>query len=574
MSATLVFNLLVVEDNVHFANFLQDKLAAEYNLDLADNAEAALQKFQNGNYDLVLLDLGLPRRQGVPAEIMGFEVLKRIKMHDPTVEVIVLTGTSREIDSAIQAIKDGAYHFLIKDDFEIFTEKLHTTIHNALEKRALERNNRALLKQAKYFAETQKRVHKYLHPNLNYHFGLLLGESESMQEVYSIIEKLSLRSPDETVLIFGEPGTGKDLAALCIHSQSPRGDRPWIVTNIAALPGSLMESELFGIEPKTATGVSEKVGYFEQADGTSIFLDEISEVPADIQVKLLRVLQQKEIQRIGSTKPIPVDVRVIAATNKNLKEWTEQGKFREDLYFRLDVISISMPPLRERRDDIPLLIKHILYSIQQEESNPHLELSRDAIELLQAYHWPGNVRELENVIKKAAILRNQDILMATDFKKLLPHLGRWTSSKNSVLEPLPSIKDLVPAGESMNFKNIRDERLRHKILLRALIEREGLMEEVLDELDIARNTGYKFLDEAQNLLLTGLCQANAQVEWLAEAWGVEARKLEKTIRRAHRLTNYFEDLQKRFAHDNGRMTVFLNVKEEQLKRVAQYLANF
>lgn len=573
MNPTSVFKVLVIEDNIHFANFLQDKLGEEYHLEVADNAEAALEKFQQGSYDLVLLDLGLPRRAGAPTEIVGFEVLKRLKAIDPTVEVIVLTGTSREIDSAIRAIKDGAYYFLIKDDFEIFTEKLHTMIQNALQKRILEKNNRALLKQAKYMAECQKRVHEHRHPDLKYHFGLLIGESEPMQEIYTIIQKVSLRSPDETVLIFGESGAGKELVALSIHSQSPRCDRPWIVANIASLSSNLIESELFGIEPRTATEVSGKIGYFEQAEGTSIFLDEIGEVPAEVQVKLLRVLQQKEIQRVGSTKPITVDARVIAATNKNLKDLVQQGKFREDLYFRLDVISIALPPLRERREDIPLLIQHALYSLQQEENNPNLKLSDDAVELLQEYDWPGNVREMQNVLKKAAILRNYDTLTAADFKKLLPKHVQMAAG-SSVLGSLPALAALSPAGESMGFKNIRDEKLRHKILLRTLIEREGRMEEVLDELDIARNTGYKFLDEAQNLLLTGLCQVNANIEKLAEMWGVEKNKLEKTIRRAHRLSGYLRTLQERFTNDQTRLAVFLNVKIEQLEKVGQYLGKF
>jgi len=572
MNSTSVFKVLVIEDNIHFANFLQDKLGEEYNLEVADNAEAALEKFQQGSHDLVLLDLGLPRRAGMPTEIVGFEVLKRIKALDSTVEVIVLTGTSREIDSAIRAIKDGAYYFLIKDDFEIFAEKLHTTIYNALQKRTLERNNRALLKQAKYFAELQKRVHEHRHPNLNYHFGVMIGESAPMQELYTIIQKVSLRSPDETVLISGESGAGKELVALSIHSQSSRGDRPWIVANIASLAPNLIESELFGIEPKTATDVSGKIGYFEQAEGTSIFLDEIGDVPAALQVKLLRMLQQKEIQRVGSTRPIPVDTRVIAATNKNLKELVRQGKFREDFYFRLDVISITLPPLRERREDIPLLIEHCLYSIRQEENNANLKLSEEAIAFLQDYDWPGNVRELQNALKKAAILRNHDTLTIADFKKLLA-INKKTVASTGVLESLPSLTELTPAGEKINFKDFRDEKLRHKILLRTLIEREGRMEEVLAELDIARNTGYRFLDEAQNLLLTGLCQASADIERLAEIWGVETTKLEKTIRRAHRLAGYFRALQERFAHDHNRLAIFLNVTVEQVEKAAAWLAN-
>lgn len=566
------FRVLVVEDNVHFANFLQAKLATEYALEVTNNAEAALEKFQQENYDLVLLDLGLPWCPGAPPDITGFEILKRMKSLDPTVEVVVLTGTSREIDSAIRAIKDGAYYFLIKDDYEIFSEKLVTTIDNALQKRQLERSNRALIKKVKYFAELQKRVHAHRHPNLNYHFGLLLGESTAMQEIYARIHKLLLRNPDETVLICGESGTGKELAALSIHSQSARGEQPWIVANIAALAPNLIESELFGIEPKAATAVSGKIGYFEQAENTSIFLDEIGEVPFELQVKLLRMLQQKEIQRVGSTKPINVDTRVIAATNKNLQELVQQGKFREDLFFRLDVLSINLPPLRERREDIPLLIEHYLYSIQWEEKNANINLSEDAIAFLQDYDWPGNVRELQNVVIKAATFRNHDTLTVADFKKLLAVNKRVPATGYSALGKLPLLSELALTNEKLSFKDIRDEKARHKVLLRTLIEREGRMEEVLAKLDIARNTGYKFLDEAQNLLLTGLCQSNAEIEELAATWGVETVKLKKTLRRAHRLVGYFRTLQERF-EDHHRLAIFLNAKPEQVEKAAAYLAN-
>ena len=275
-------NVLVVEDNLHFVNFLRDRLAKEYNLSFAENAESAMQLFQTAGFDVVLLDLGLPPRSGMAPQVIGFDLLKRIKALDPTTEVIVLTATTRAIDSAVRAIKEGAFHFIIKDDFEAFDEKLRSCINNALKQRNLERRNRALLKQAKFFAEMQKRLHRHFHPDLHYHFGLLLGESPAMQEIYRMIEKVSMRQPNETVLIQGEPGTGKELVALSIHAQSQRGDRPWIVANVASLSRELVESELFGINAKIATGVNEKVGYFEQADGTSIFLDEVSEVPLDI----------------------------------------------------------------------------------------------------------------------------------------------------------------------------------------------------------------------------------------------------------------------------------------------------
>jgi DNA-binding NtrC family response regulator len=560
--------ILLVEDNVHFLTFLKDNLGGEYALDVAENFEAAIEKLQQMNYHLVLLDLGLPRRPGMPTEVLGFDLLQRIKSQDPTVEVIILTATSREIERAVQAIRNGAYDFLVKDDnFEVFPEKLRASMQNALQKRDLERSNRTLQKQVKYFVEQQKQVHKYRHPDLNYHFGFLLGESKTMQDVYTMIDKLSTRTPNETVLIEGESGTGKDLAARSIHLQSPRLDQPLVVANIASLPVTLVEYELFGIEPKTATGVDGKTGCFEQAEGSSIFLDEIAEVPIDIQAKLLRVLDQKEIQRLGAAKPTVVDVRVIAATNKNLKELVKQGKFREDLYFRLDVVSIKLPALRERRKDIPLLIKHILYSQQQEERNPNLSIAPEAIHLLQENDWPGNVRELENVVKKAIVQRDQDMLTPDDFYKWLPPSPPIDIrlSSNGILEPLPLLQNLGSA-----FKNIPEET-RHKVLLRTLIESEGSMEEVLDRLDVARNTAYKFLGEAENLLLAGLCHSQLQSQRLANVWGVDADKLDKTIHRANRLTAYFQELNKRFANDQTRLSMYLNVNAEQLEKLRAYL---
>jgi len=368
-------------------------------------------------------------------------------------------------------------------------------------------------------------------------------------------------------LIEGESGTGKDLVARSIHLQSPRGDQPWFVAYIASFPSTLVDTELFGIEPKTATDVSGKIGRFEQAEGSSIFLDEVSEVPLDMQAKLLRVLQQKEIQRLGSTKSIVVDVRVIATTNKNLGELIKQGKFREDLYFRLDVLSIKLPPLRERREDIPLLIKHILYSQQQEERNLNLSIAPEAIHLLQDNDWPGNVRELENVVKKAIVQRDQDMLTPDDFYKWLPpsHPIDIRLSSNGILEPLPVLENLATP-----FKSIPDQ-VRHKVLLRTLIECEGRMEDVLGKLDVARNTAYKFLGEAETLLLSGLCHAQLQGKRLANAWGVDADKLDKTIRRANRLKTYLHGLNKWFANDQERLSMYLDVNAEQLEKLGAYL---
>jgi two-component system response regulator AtoC len=580
MNPRRVSTVLVIEDHPLFAQFLSDELAEEYHLDLADNAEAAAQKLKATNYDLFLLDLGLPARSGMRPDLLGFDILKQIKESDSSVEVIIITGTAGEVANAVRAIKDGAFDFIIKDD-PVFSEKLHTTMQNALRNRLLEQKNRKLAQQNqalanhnKQLAKRQNQMHKYLHPGLNYHFELLLGDSKPMQEVYDTLKKLSTRAPEATVLICGESGTGKELVALSIHALSPRRDRVWIPVNLIALPKNLIETELFGIEDKIASDVARRTGLFKDADGGSIFLDEISEAPLEIQAKLLRVLQQKEIQRAGLTKPIPVDVRVIAATNQNLENFVREGKFRRDLYYRLNVMPIFLPPLRERRDDIPLIVQHMLYGMKMEERNFYIEFSPEAIELLQEHDWPGNIRELENVVKQAVISRNNDRLTAADFHDKIPRPNKTAVAENGVLGRLPAREEMLVGDEAKNFIEIRDEKFRRCFFLRTLIEREGSMEEVLTALRIARNTGYKMIDEVLDLFLAGLCLTSADLERLAQAWHVEAGKLEKTVRSANRLHKYFQDLQNRFANDANRLAAYLNVAVDQLNVVEKYFDSF
>ena len=560
--------ILIVEDRPFFLDYLKELLQDRYNVSSAETYTEARSIFHAHRFDLVLLDLGIPRDEhSEKAEILGYDLLKEIKRADPFVEVIILSGTSREIDSAIRAIKEGAYYFLLKDD-KIFEKKLLMTIQKALEVRELYRQNESLIRQAKFFAEKQKKVFPYLHPDLNYHFGLLLGESQAMQRVYETIAKLSHRRTEEPVLITGESGTGKELVALSIHTTSPRGERPWIPVNLSAIPKELIESELFGIEDMVATGVKGRIGYFEQADGTTIFLDEIGEVNQDIQVKLLRALQEREIRKVGSTKSIPVDVRVISATNKDLSELIKLNLFREDLFYRLNVIPIHLPPLRERKEDIPILIQHYLYQHQQEERNPNIRIAEDAIELLQEYFWKGNIRELRSVIKNAVILRNQDTIYADDFLRILPNrTKKLFASNSSLLKQLP----LLDENGQTDFKRIEDSQYKNKVFLRVLIDHEGLIENVLGTLDISRVTGYKYLDEAKFCLLSSLCHVNTRIDTLAQAWGVEAGKLEKTIRRANRLLHYLEELEERFAGEDERIAAYLNVSPDQLRQGRNFL---
>lgn len=566
-------SVLILEDHPQFGEYLKRNLSTDYGVELVTTGDEAINAFKNGTFEIVLLDLGVPRRSKMaPEPLLGFEVLAKIKGHDPLAEVIILTGTAREIDNAIESIKRGAFYFLIKDDFEAFLPKLQMMMRNAIDKRRLSLKQKRLLSQASYFASRQKKVHKHLCPDLTYHFDLLVGESLPMHELYATIKKLSKRGIEETVLIQGEPGTGKELVALSIHSTSSRSTVPWIVANIASLSDNLIESELFGIEKKTATDVDERIGFFEQADGTSLFLDEIGDVSLNTQVKLLRALQEKEILRVGSTKPIPIDTRIIAATNKNLEKLIAEAQFREDLFFRLNIIPLIVPPLRERKEDIPLLVRHYLHAQQKEEQNDNIRFADDALERLQNYHWPGNVRELDNIIKRVVILRNDDCLRAEDVSKFFQKNHIPSVASNPVLHRLPEpiLKD-GQNGSSL-FKETAMPEQKSELFLSTLIEREGHMEAVIDVLSIARNTGYKQMNEVQDLLLSGLCLTGGEVKALADTWGVCEEKLEKTIRKANRLANHLKSLHKKYNNDLNRISAYLKVDIEQLERVESFIA--
>src|SRR5215472_5625192 len=379
--------ILVVDDNVALRDSLRETLSTDgYVVQAAENAIQAIAELERREYDAVLADLTLPR-------VSGLELLDRIKQSWPTTEVIVITGQG-SIATAVDAIKRGAYHYVTKP----FTadEILH------LVAQALER--RRLLSRKERLEEELSLARGVQH---------LVGQSEAVQKIRAIIQTAA--GSEATVLIQGESGTGKEIIANAIHAQSKRSRGPLVKMNCAAVPETLLESELFGHEKGAFTGADRRrIGRFEQADGGTLFLDEVCEMHPRLQAKFLRALQEREIERLGSSTPIPVDVRIIAATNRELKKALEEGALREDLYYRLNVILLQVPPLRERMDDVPILAMHFLRKYAAREGSAMTVIADDAMNVLLSYAWPGNVRELENAVERAVVLGTGDRLRAAD----------------------------------------------------------------------------------------------------------------------------------------------------------------
>jgi len=369
--------ILVVDDKDSMRNMLTETLTDEgYRVDCAPDGRRALELVRNKSYDLVLTDLKMP-------DVDGLEVLGNVNAIDSDTAVIVMTAYGT-IEDAVAAIKKGAYDFITKP-FD--TDHLCVLVNRALENRRLVAEN-TLLRQELL---------------AGHGFSNIIGQNEKMVEISGLIQKVA--KSDATVLLQGESGTGKELFARAIHSLSLRKDRPYITINCAAIPHELLENELFGSEKGAFTGAhARKMGKFEIANSGTVFLDEIGDMDISLQSKLLRVLQQKNFERLGGTKPIDVDVRVIAATNMDLNEQIRAKHFREDLYYRLSVFPINIPPLRERRDDIKRLTEYFVEKYCREMKKPIKSLSRDSVNILEKYHWPGNVRELENTIERAVIL--------------------------------------------------------------------------------------------------------------------------------------------------------------------------
>jgi DNA-binding NtrC family response regulator len=352
----------------------------------AGDGQAALDVLRGEAVDLVITDLKM-------AEVTGLDVLRGAKRIAPEAEVILLTGHGT-VESAVEAMRVGAFDYVTKP-FEP-SELLHR-VQNALERHRLRREVHHLRKQI--------REHRG--------FGTIIGTSLSIQRLADMVSRVA--AADATILIEGESGTGKELVARAIHAESARASHPFVGINCAALPETLLESELFGHVRGAFTGaVATKKGLFEEAGQGTLFLDEIGDTPPPIQVKLLRVLQEREIRRVGSTSPIRIDARLLAATNRRLEELVREGRFREDLYYRLNVVALRIPPLRERREDIPLLAAHFLTHAAKRHGRAVPTLSPEAMALFLEHQWPGNVRELENAIERAVLLAETDTILPGD----------------------------------------------------------------------------------------------------------------------------------------------------------------
>ena len=373
---TETFHVLVVDDEVNIRNALVTMLEKKGNRVFgAGTAEEALRHLEEARVDLVITDIRMPG-------MGGLEFLRLLKDKWSNTEVVVMTAFG-SIDTAVKAMRLGAYDYLTKP---IDRERFGVVVEKALERHTLTSEN----KQLRDRLESRTR------------FDQMVGESEAMQGVYSLVEMVA--ESDVTVLLTGESGTGKELVARAIHHKSPRADGPFITMNCGALPESLFESELFGYEKGAFTGaMSTKIGRFELADGGTLLLDEVGELSLKSQVDFLRVLETKEFRRLGGTKLIKVDTRILAATNRNLEEAVKQGVFREDLYYRLNVVPIRLPPLRERADDVPLLVDRYLSASSAQHHREPKEVSRDAMRLLRLYGWPGNVRQLRNLMERLVV---------------------------------------------------------------------------------------------------------------------------------------------------------------------------
>ena len=384
--------ILVVDDDILMKEFLNETLTRKkYSVDLASSGEEALQMMKGREYDVILSDIRMQ-------QIGGIEVLKSTKSILPDAKVILMTAYAT-VENAVEAMKLGAFDYIMKP---FSADAIELLIERALEHKRLLFENRLLKSQVAG----------------QYRFENIIGKCPQMQKTFEMVDVVA--NSKATVLITGESGTGKELIAKAIHYNSPRKDNPFIKINCAALPENLVESELFGHEKGAFTGaIRQTRGRFELADGGTLLLDEISEISFGLQAKLLRVLQEREFERVGSGEPIQVDVRIVSTSNQNIPELIKKGKFRGDLFYRLNVIPIHLPPLRERKEDIPLLAEHFLRLYNKENKRSVENISEETHQLFLNYDWPGNVRELENYIERALILAKGKTLTVAEFPREL-----------------------------------------------------------------------------------------------------------------------------------------------------------
>jgi len=435
-------SVLLIDDDDSLRRVIEFSLTeAGYNVQAAASGEKGLALFETGSFDAVITDITMPG-------MSGMEVLAKIHQRDEALPVLVITAYGT-IENAVEAMKRGAFDYVTKP---FNRDELRLALNKALRMRRLEKENVELR------AEITDR----------YRFQSIVGNSQKIKEVLEIAGRVA--ASEASVLITGESGTGKELLAKGIHYNSPRADGPFVAVNCAAIPEHLIESELFGHVRGAFTGaVKDREGRFELATGGTLFLDEIGDLRVELQAKILRALQERQVDRVGGKHPVPVDVRIIASTNKDIERAVKEGIFREDLYYRLSVIMLHMPPLRERKDDIPILVQHFLKKFNR---GAEVSIDHEALSLLTAYGWPGNVRELENSIERASVLKRGNTITAGDLPDRL-------KKEKSIVENI--ILNLPDEGIAL-------EDLERNLIIKALEKHNGNQTRAAEYLGITRPT--------------------------------------------------------------------------------------
>ncbi len=447
--------ILVVDDDAVARDLLAEALKKEgYEVEAFSNGADAIERGRQGRVDLVLTDM----RMG---SVDGLTVLREFKRSSPDTSIVLLTAFG-SLEGAIEAIKQGAYDYLAKP---FKKEEIKLVVQRSLEHCRLVRENARFREGLKGRDE----------------WSPLVGSSPAMLEVYKLVARVS--EGRSTVLIEGESGTGKELIARAIHSNSPRRDKPFIPVNCGALPDTLLESEMFGYEKGAFTGaVGAKAGLFEAANGGTLFLDEIGDLGSALQVKLLRVMQDQEVRRVGGTSSVKVDVRVIAATHRDLEHLVKEGKFRDDLYYRLNVVRILLPSLAQRRQDIPMLAHHFLQKYAGTSTHAVRGFLPETMTLLETYHWPGNVRELENAVERAVSLSHGPLIMPEDLPEAIRN-GIAVAEKRT-----------GPSGERQDEARLTLEEVEKRHLIRVLKETKGNKVQAAKILGIDRRTLYRMAE--------------------------------------------------------------------------------
>ncbi|MCK4466798.1 MAG: sigma-54-dependent Fis family transcriptional regulator [Desulfobacterales bacterium] len=430
--------ILVVDDERGIRQSFNMVLKDEYHVLLADTGEKAIDIFQENPIDLILLDILLP-------DIDGIDLLEKFKQTDPNTEIIMVTAVN-DLQTAVKAIKLGAYEYIIKP---FIVDDVLTVIGRALEKRRL-------VRQIAYLKNELKRYRP---------FEKMVAKDKKMKNVFELISTVS--QSDGTVLIQGESGTGKELVARAIHNLSPRKNQPFVLINCAAIPANLMESEIFGYNKGAFTGAaSTNIGKLEIADKGTVFFDDIDSLDINMQANLLRIIQEKEFQRLGDTRIIKVDVRFVAASNKDISDLISHGEFREDLFYRLNVFPIKLPPLRERRGDIPLLLNHFFQLYANKSGRPQKRVSENALKVLMEYDWPGNIREIQNLVERLCTIKQDLVIRVKD-------ITSFSISKKKITDG--TLKEVVSSFEK-------------QYIAEALEMVDGNRKKASEKLGIHRNT--------------------------------------------------------------------------------------